>query len=509
MLITDANNNPTFLPDAYSYGPHILQVEPNTATTAGGGQITVTAYGLGFTLGDVEVSVGGFAAQTTTLNALSGYPEQSVTAMVPYATPGWANVAITTSSGTDTLKNGLQYLQAEANLGGGPFGFAVYDSVRNLFYLTGNGNTVAVFNPQTQTMQQPLLSSAVSSGAVLQGEAMTPDSNTLLVADPANALVVIFNLTAATSTTVKVLLPSDPAVTLSAPMSIATAANSRAFVSLSPCIPDPVREINLTTLTVQTRPDAASTCAPYAVYPELGGSSANGSTIIFAGNDETEPPGPESVWRYDAPSDTFEGPSLIADAPWLAGDGAADGDGGVIALSQGTLDQRLLPLVPLPPGGLDSRLNETGSLLYSANGNSGAVFISDTHNGRRLLTVLLPPATGPITSPYRPLAIDPTGQQILVATQSGFSYFNLSVIPLAVGTVSPSQGPAGTTIQLNGSGFVSGTTVQIGGQNASCSYVASQTISCTVPNLPSGQTYVTLSNPDGQTYSFENAFLVQ
>jgi IPT/TIG domain len=513
VLLTDANSNPTFLPDAYTYGPHILRVGPNTASAAGGEQITITAYGLGyFDLNTIHVTIGGAAANPISLNSYAGigYPEQTVTVIVPPGTPGWANIVLTTPNGTDTLKNGLEYLQTETNLTSGQFEFAVYDSVRNLFYLTGNGNTVAVFNPQTQTMQQPLQSSAVSSGAVLESEAMTPDSNTLLVADPADAIVVIFNLTAGSSTTVKVLLPSDPTVTLSAPMSIAAAADNRAFVSLSPCIPDPVREINLTNLTVQTRPDAASTCALYVPYPELGGSSGDGSTIIFAENNQTEPPGPENVWLYSAASDTFQGPTLIADTPWVQGYAATNGNGSVISLSQGTLDQRLLPLVPIGAGALDCRLNETGSLLYGLAIN-GSVAVSDTRNGHLLLTTLELPAgsSGLTVGPYRALAIDPIGQQILVATQTGLSYFNLGVIPLAVGTVSPSQGPAGTTIQIKGSGFVSGTSVQIGGQSAACSDVDSETISCTVPSLSSGQTYVTLSNPDGQTYSFESAFLVQ
>lgn len=508
VLLTDADNNLVFLPDAYTYGPHILRVTPTLVSPAGGDQITVTAYGLGFfDMNQIRVTIGGAPGGIMALNSYSPeYPEQSVTVAAPPGNSGWADVTVTTTNGSDTLHRGVQYLQARTDLGGGPFAFAVYSPVTNKFYVTGNGNSVAVFDPGSQSMLTPLQSASVSSGAVLQSEAVTPDGNSLLVSDPADGFVVIFNLTNGTSTAVRVLLPSDPAVTLSAPMSIVAAANNRAFVSLSPCIPDPVREINLTTMTLQTRPDAATTCAPYVPYPQLGGSSGDGTTLIFAGNNGTEPPGPENIWSYDAASDTFRGPSLVADRPWLAGNGAVNSDGSVIALGQGILDQRLLPLVPLGPAGIDSRLNETGSLLYSV---SSAVFISDTHNGRLLLMLNLPNTTGPNTSPYRPLAVDPTGQQILVATQLGVSYFKLGVVPLAVGTVTPSNGPVGTTIQLKGSGFANGTGVQIGGQSASCSNIDSETISCTVPNLAPGETSIALSNPDGQTYSFENAFLVQ
>ena len=503
-LLTDANNNAVFLPDAYTYGPHLLRVMPTVASAQGGDSITITAYGLGFfDLPDIHVSIGGTVVdmRTAVLNsyASAAYPEQSVTINVPPGTPGWADVTLSTSNGSDTLKRGLQYLKVETSLPGGPFAFAVYDPVRNHFYLTGNGSSVAVFDPGTQTFLPPLQSPALSAGAVLQGEALTPDNSKLLAADPSDQTVIVFDLAANTSTAVKVIVPSDPPTTLSGPMTIATSAGNRAFVSLTPCITNPVREINLTNLTVQARPDATSSCATYVPYPERGASSADGSTIIFAANNGLQPPGPEYLWRYDAASDSFKGPVLVADTPWVAGKAAVDSDAGVIALSQGTLDQRLLPLVPLVIGALDSRLNDTGSLLYSAY---NSILVSDTRNGRQLLVLDLPASLGP----DRPLAIDPSGDKILVATQAGISYFELSVVPLAVGTVSPAQAAAGANIQIRGSGFVPASAVQIGGKSATCTEVDSETLSCTVPSLPKGPVSITLTNPDGQTYSFEDAF---
>jgi len=499
VVLTDANNDAVFLPDAYTYGPHLLRVQPSVASPQGGDQITVSAYGLGFfDLSDIHVTIGGSPARASSLDSISNglYPEQTVTVQAPPGTPGWADITLTTSNGSDTLKRGVQYLKQEANLQGGPYAFAVYDSLRDHFYVTGNGNSVAVFDPGSLTLLQPLQSSAISSGAVLQSEALTPDNSELLVADPSDQVVVIFDLQDGTSTAVSALLPSDGPVTLTAPMPVVAAAGGRAFVSLTPCVPNPVREIDLTGLTVQARPDASSTC------PDLGGASADGSTIIFAGNSGAEPPGPESIWRYESSSDSFTGPVIIGDAPWVGGDGAADADGGVIALSQGVLDQRLLPLVPLIQSGLDSRLNETGSLLYSVN---VSVLISDTRNGHELLLIGLPAGIGP----YRPLAVDPLGDQILVATQGGLSYFQLGVVPLAVGTVSPAQAAVGTPVTIRGSGFVAGTTVTIAGQSAVCTEADSETLSCAVPNLPSGLASISLMNPDGQTISVEAALTVQ
>jgi len=51
--------------------------------------------------------------------------------------------------------------------------------------------------------------------------------------------------------------------------------------------------------------------------------------------------------------------------------------------------------------------------------------------------------------------------------------------------------------------------VTIEGRAASCAEADSETMSCAVPNLPPGPAWMSLANPDGQTYSFENAFSVQ
>jgi hypothetical protein len=82
-------------------------------------------------------------------------------------------------------------------------------------------------------------------------------------------------------------------------------------------------------------------------------------------------------------------------------------------------------------------------------------------------------------------------------------------VPLAVGTVSPATASAGATIEQRGSGFVAGTAAKIGGQTVACTQIDSERLSCMVPMLPSGSASIALTNPDGQAYSFENAFIVQ
>jgi hypothetical protein len=146
--------------------------------------------------------------------------------------------------------------------------------------------------------------------------------------------------------------------------------------------------------------------------------------------------------------------------------------------------------------------------VYTVGLEGSNIVLSDTHNGRPQLVLAAQNTNGTVIGPVRPLAIDPTGTKIVLALVNGLSYFELNTVPLAVGTVTSSGSPGGT-IQLRGSGFVAGTTATVGGQNATCNFVTSETLSCTIPPLAAGTTWIKLANPDGQTYSLENAFRVQ
>ena len=516
VLLTDVNNNVVLLPDAFTYGPKILRLQPSAAGPAGGDSITIFAYGLGFfDLSDIHVTIGGTAVdmKNATLNSYvsNTFPEASVTIPVPPGTPGWADVQITTSNGTDTLKRGLQYLTAETEVAGGPFSFAVYDAVRNRFYLTGNGNTVSVFNASSQSMGPALTSNSISSGATLQQEAITPDSSKLLVVDSTDRAIIVFDLVGGTSTKVSVALPSDPAGSSAQPTNVVASANNSAFVGVTPCLP--LREIDLAKMTVQGRTDLSFSCGCCTPYPEFGAASTDGSTIVYAGSSGTQfgvgPSGPEYVWSYNASTDTFSGPVIFNDQPWMLGlPPVVDGDGGVVGVPQGILDAQRLPKVNIVTTGAIAEMNGTGSLLYGVGFEGSQVVLSDTHNGRNLLMLQAQNTPGTAIGGYEPLAIDATGTQILLGLQNGLAYFDLAVVPLAVGTVAPVSAAAGATIQVRGSGFVAGTTVKIGGLSASCTFVDAETLSCTVPSLGSGAVPMYLSNPDGQTYSFENALVV-
>jgi hypothetical protein len=275
-------------------------------------------------------------------------------------------------------------------------------------------------------------------------------------------------------------------------MPVVTALNNRAFVLLNP-----LREIDLSAMTVRVRSDVPS-AGPFGVLPTKGSSSADGSVVLLGAADSGTANPPFYAWEYSSSSDLFSVPTALASA--VAASVAVNADGSVLVEGALTLGQDLFPLVPFwDNGALANALTTSGALRYSA---SQGVDISDTRNGRSLLS--LPSFPGYVGA----FAIDPGGRKILACEGTSLHYYELSVVPLAAATVTPAGAAAGQTVTVRGNGFVSGTSATIGSQNSSCTMVDDQTLQCVVPGVIAGPAPMTLTNPDGQTYSFENAIIV-
>ena len=500
VLIADANNNAVLLPGAFSYGPHSRWIDPSAVSANGGTVSTMFADGIVSLEGvpsNVTVTVGGASAVTAAPSIVGGNSESELSVTMPTGKPGWANLDISLPDGTsETTQNMVQYLTQDVTLTSPAYTSAVYDSSRDLFYLTGADNTVGVFNPETRALLQPMQSSSISAGAVLGSLALLPDNSKLLVTDPTDHSLVVFDLTTGASTAVNVLVASDGAATVSAPMPVAALSGNKALVLLTPWSKNEMREIDLSQMTVQVRTDLQS-AGLFSIPPSTMMSSQDGSVALLGG----ETPGSPTTyfaWEYESASDTFSAPTTLS---YSQEDSVAvNSDGTVLGVGGCTLDQSLLPLVPFQFIGVKIVLTGSGALRFSA---AGQVEVSDTHNGRPLLSF------EPLPAWATTLAVDPTGQKILVGAGTSLRYYQLTVIPLAVAGVSPAQASPGASLTVHGNGFVAGTTATIAGKSAACTLVDSQTLQCTVPNLNSGLAPMTLNNPDGQTYSLEAAVNVE
>ncbi len=165
-------------------------------------------------------------------------------------------------------------------------------------------------------------------------------------------------------------------------------------------------------------------------------------------------------------------------------------------LSAGTNDVNAVP---------GEKLHPSGALLYVPQNNGFDIY--DSHHGHIARRVVLPlqvPAT------FDALAMDQTGSEVFLISSSGFTVVDVADLPLSLGSAVPAQGLAGggVSVKLRGSGFQNGATVMFGSASATAtvSFVDSLTSQVTTPSLPPGAARITITNPDGTTYSLDNAY---
>jgi hypothetical protein len=195
------------LPDAFSYGPTIVQVTPDTVTTVGLGSGFIFGYGFGPTNAtsiptDLSVSVGG---QTVSISAFYGraggaaspsFPLQVIAYTIPFGVLGVFDVSVSTTNGTAVAHGAMTYIPAVQTFfrPGSSLAQGIYDPRRDLYYFT-DATSIQVFSRTKGAFQSPI---AISGAHRLWGIALSPDGSKLAIAD-------------AGADTIYVLDPANPA----------------------------------------------------------------------------------------------------------------------------------------------------------------------------------------------------------------------------------------------------------------------------------------------------------
>ena len=148
---------------------------------------------------------------------------------------------------------------------------------------------------------------------------------------------------------------------------------------------------------------------------------------------------------------------------------------------------------------LNPRLNDSGSLYYWPYPSYFEIF--DVPTGRLRLRFSLAET---VQNVIAPLALDGLHDVFLVTNQ-GLTVVDLGIAPISIGHLSPSTASPGTSIQIRGSGFAAGITAQVGGQSAKVTFTDENTLTLTMPSVPSGIYNLTLTNLDGSTYTLQSA----
>jgi hypothetical protein len=521
VTVTNPDGSVGIAPDAFSYGSSLLALAANSGPPTGGTPVTLYGYGLAFDPSEIQVTVGGNAATVTKAFAGPGispfpFPMDQVTFTTPAGNPGPADVVVTTPSGAATLAGGFHYLQAvQSYPASSALAQAVYDRSRQRLYVAdAASNMVDVFDASKQQFLAP-----ITVGNAPQALALSPNLNTLVVSNGADATVSIIDLTGLNpAKAVSVAgLPNQPVQCgQPVPYAVAVSSSNKAVVALT-CLNLTAGELVVLDLATQSIGCGASQgcAAMLAAFPQnldqalaISGT-ADGSSILVENA--------ATLGRWDVSADTFLSEES-GEVEFPVVQTAADSDGTAFALVYGMIDPNLdLFSMMQDPDYLQTGINDvnrlpgeklhpSGALLYYPDNNGFGIY--DVHRGRLTNRVVLPQQ---IALTFDALAIDDTGSQVFLLTTTGLTVVNIADLPLSIGNLQPAQGSAsgGTTVVIRGSGFQSGAQVLFNNTPVSAEFVDASTLKVTTPAVPAGGVRITVVNPNGTQYSLDDSFTAE
>jgi hypothetical protein len=555
-------------PDAFSYGPQILKTLPNAGNNAGGDIVQIYGYGFGSDANRPTVTIGGTAATIQkienlgaiepTLGLDTSYPFglQRITLQTPPGAAGAADVVVKSDAGTAAVAGGFQFAKS-MQVNGNPrlHKFLLYDKVRQSLYASYSAGIDAFPLPGdapiagSVTLFCPsLMEAGPCPDADVRGLALTPDGSQLIAADfGSQNIFLIFPDVPGDISWVPLNMPAF------GPARVTATSDQTVFVSLQsvPSSTGPcngcLAQLNLSSATIAAAPQpqvGAMTTTP------LLQSDAEGDRIFASF--QANASGTEALWSANNPSNFAPSPAnepitdiaTAADGTMFAtssnnssGGASANKTGATgIEIRDASLNlicaraARELEQFAAGTNAPGIAMHPSGALTYQPwldgpapaeepNGPPpaslhGGVDIFDAHSGQLKLRVALPEPLATHSDDVDALhaqflALDETGQRFFAITKSGVTVVQLAGLPLAIGTVSASKivASGGTVITVRGSGFVSGTTANVGGKNAAVTFIDPITITITMPAVTAGPQRLALTNPNGEATSLDAALV--
>ena len=531
VKIVHPNGILNYMPQGFTYGVEVVPAGILAASPTGGATVELYGYGVGVDIqgSPITVTIGGQVALVTGRSIYAAesnrfgypFPMQHLKVTARAGSPGVKSVAITSSAGSVTLPQGFRHLKSVTSysLSSPPKRF-LYDPTRNWLYVT-LATQVEVFSLASKTFLPPIIPPTLAGSRDLRGMALTPDGSRLLVANYADDSVAVIDpdnpggAVAVAATPVRI--GSQPECN-PGPQGIAPTDTGKAFISgvdlaAYGCSMQGLLELDLNSLSVTPRLEQPLTSL---ITSSVFLSGSRNGQLVFA-VDPSHDGG--DVYMWNSASNVWVN-RRVSGQPM---DAATSGDGKAVEVTtffNGLTNQHrildpdlnLVARLVQPDFlyfGADERrpgnkLHDSGALLYRPF--QFGVDIFDVHRGEFRQRISL---TQQIPWDVEVMAIDDTGGRIFLVTNAGLTIVELDAVPLSIGGLTPSAGPAGvgTEVTIRGSGFRPDTVVKFGTEEAFTTFVDANTLRVVTPSLPAGSVRVTITNPDGEEYYLDAAFL--
>ncbi|MGH9557039.1 MAG: beta strand repeat-containing protein, partial [Terriglobales bacterium] len=501
-------------PKAFTTGPAIASITPNSGASTGGTNITIT--GTGFSSG-ARVFLG--AMEATGVTVLSG---GQITAVTPAQASGSVTVEVRNrgTGGSAFLSNGFTYTAgiaissispnsgsinggasvtitgagflsgATVSFGGTPAPSVTFVGSTQLTATTpahaAGPVTVLVTNPTSQSTQMvngftftgPPVISSVSPNTGPSGGGTTV---TIAGSNFASGSTVSFGGTAATS----VIFNSSTQLTAVTPAHVAGAVNVVVAVPGQPNATLTNGFTYLATPTITSISPNSGTAAGGTSTTITGTNFQSGATVSFGGTAAA------SVTFNSSTQLTAVTPARAAGAVNVVvtnpGGQSATLTNGFTFLTALTITS-ISPAAGPPSGGTTTTISGAGFLSGATVSFGGTAATSVTFNSSAQLTAVAP---AHIAGTVNVVVTNSGGQSTTLS--GGFSY----TVNLSISTISPSSGPSagGTAVTITGTGFKAGAAVQFGTVQApSVTVVNSTQITTTTPAQAPATVDVTVFN---------------
>lgn len=207
LYVFTSDGGMQLLPEAFSYGPTILQVTPDMTTAEGGAAGIVYGYGFGppgsgnTIPSTLSITVGGVAAKITGFDASAydvlgpPFPLQAAGYIIPPGTPGTSvDVQVSTDSGKATLPSAMTYLpEIQQYLSPGVLAQGIYDPHNDLYYFTDTSN-IQIFSKTLGAWQTHITIPAPPGMTQrLWGIGLSPDGTKMAIGDLTAQAIYVLN----------------------------------------------------------------------------------------------------------------------------------------------------------------------------------------------------------------------------------------------------------------------------------------------------------------------------